>query len=80
MGKDVDSSVLKARELFVASGKTLDEVGVAMGCDTATARKSVWQLLNKVSDPKISTLRKFAAALGVPMSAFFPDEKKSPSK
>lgn len=63
-----------------ASGKTLGEVGIAMGFDAAVARKSVWQLLNKIDDPKLSTLRNFAAALGVPMSEFFPAEKRSRSK
>jgi hypothetical protein len=33
-----------------------------MGFKLKVARKSVWQLLNKIDDPKLSTLRKFAAA------------------
>jgi transcriptional regulator with XRE-family HTH domain len=74
--ESIDPAILKARELFAASGKTLDEVGLAMGFAPAVARKSVWQLLNKIADPKLSTLRKFAAALGVPMSEFFPAETK----
>jgi transcriptional regulator with XRE-family HTH domain len=78
--ESADPAILKARELFAASGKTLEEVGIAMGFDTAVARKSVWQLLNKIDDPKLSTLRKFAAALGASMSDFFPVEKKSRSK
>ena len=56
------------------------EVGLAMGFKPEVARKSVWQLLNKIDDPKLSTLRKFAAALGVEMSVFFPENKKSRSK
>lgn len=74
--KPTDPAILKARELFAASGRTLDEVGLAMGFNPNVARKSVWQLLNKIDDPKLSTLRKFAAAMEVPMSVFFPDEKK----
>jgi hypothetical protein len=30
-----------------------------------------WQLSNKVADPKVSTLRKLAVALGVHVSASF---------
>jgi len=78
--ESADAAILKARELFTASGKTLDEVGLAMGFSSSVARKSVWQLLNKIDDPKVSTLRKFAAALGVPMSEFFPAEKKVKGK
>jgi transcriptional regulator with XRE-family HTH domain len=78
--KPTDPAILKARELFEASGKTMDEVGLAMGFKPDVARKSVWQLLNKIDDPKLSTLRKFAAAMMVEMSVFFPAEKKSRSK
>jgi transcriptional regulator with XRE-family HTH domain len=78
--KPTDPAILKARELFAESGKTLDEVGLAMGFGPDVARKSVWQLLNKIDDPKLSTLRKFAAAMGVPMSDFFLAEKKGRSK
>lgn len=69
-----DPAIVKARELFDASGKTLEEVGIAMGFKPDVARKSLWQLLNKIDDPKLSTLRKFAAAIGVPISEFFPAE------
>lgn len=74
--KTTDPAIVKARELFEASGKTLDEVGLAMGFKPEVARKSVWQLLNKIDDPKLSTLRKFADAIGAPMSEFFPAENK----
>jgi hypothetical protein len=78
--KPTDPAIPKARELFKASGKKLDEVGLAMGFKPEVARKSVWQLLNKIDDPKLSTLRKFATAMGVPMSEFFPEIKKGRSK
>jgi hypothetical protein len=29
------------------------------------ARKAAWQFLNKVNDPRMSTLRRFAKAMGV---------------
>jgi transcriptional regulator with XRE-family HTH domain len=60
-----DPAITCARRLFEASGKTMEEVGVAMGFAPAVARKSVWQLLNKIDDPKLSTLRRFAKAMGV---------------
>ncbi len=71
-----DPAILRMRELFQASGKTLEEVGVRMGFASAVARKSVWQLLNKVDDPKVSTLRKFADAIGADMSELFLQRKK----
>jgi transcriptional regulator with XRE-family HTH domain len=56
----------------------MDDVGIAMGFDVTLARKSLWQLLNKVSDPRLSTLRKLAAALGVSIQELVQDE--SPAK
>ncbi len=67
----VDPAILKIRKLFEASDKTLDEVGLAMGFSPKVARKSVWQLLNKITDPKISTLRNFANAIGVDIADLF---------
>jgi len=46
-----------------------------MGLNPDVARKSVWQLLNKIDDLKLSTLRKFATAIGVSMLEFFPHVK-----
>jgi transcriptional regulator with XRE-family HTH domain len=61
----VDPAIVKARKLFERSGKSLDELGRAMGLEGQTARKGAWQFLNKVCDPKIGTLRLFAKAMGV---------------
>ena len=60
-----DRAIVRAREVFSASGKTLDELGVAMGYETGIARKSAWQFLNKTTDPRLSMLRRFAKAMGV---------------
>jgi hypothetical protein len=60
-----DAAISRAREVFAASGKTLDELGVAMGYETGVARKSAWQFLNKTTDPRLSMLRRFAKAVGV---------------
>jgi transcriptional regulator with XRE-family HTH domain len=81
MGKSsADPAILKARELFKASGKSLDELGRELGLEGDTARKGAWQLLNKVNDPKISTLRALAQALGVPVTELVAEEKKGRSK
>ena len=65
----VDHTVmLHARTLFEKSGLTLDQLGQAMGYSGAVARKSAWQFLNKTSDPRLSMLRRFAAAVGVPLA------------
>ena len=60
-----DPVIKRAKEAFDKSGKSLDEIGAKMGCPSDTARQYVWQLLNRVPDPRISTLRKFAKAVGV---------------
>ena len=54
----------KAIKLFEKSGMTLEELGLKMGYTTGTARRAAWQLLNKVSDPRLSTVEKLAEALG----------------
>lgn len=38
-----------------------------MGYSAETARKSAWQFISKTSDPRLSMLRKFADAAGVPI-------------
>lgn len=44
---------------------TFDELGRKMGHEKGVARRAAWQLLNKVADPRISTLEALAKALGV---------------
>lgn len=75
MGK-TDAAILRARELFAQSELTLDELGRRMGYDAPVARKSAWQFLNKTADPRLSMLRRFAAAVGVPISELLFDSKK----
>lgn len=66
MSKDgLDPSMAKVRKLAEKSGKTLDEIGVAMGYPPETARQSVWQWLRKTADPRVSVLRRFAKAVGI---------------
>lgn len=72
-----DSAIVAAREAFTASGLTLDELGQRMGYEGDVARKSAWQFLNKTADPRLSMLRKFAAAVGVPLSRLVADAPKT---
>jgi transcriptional regulator with XRE-family HTH domain len=72
----VDPAILKARKLFERSGKSLDELGRDLGLEGQTARKGAWQLLNKVNDPKISTLRLLAKSLGVPVEELVAEKRK----
>jgi transcriptional regulator with XRE-family HTH domain len=60
-----DPAMLKAAALFERSGKTLEELGQAMGYHGELARKSLWQFLHKTTDPRLSMLRRFAKAMGV---------------
>ncbi len=66
----------KAVAVFDKSGKTLDELGQAMGYEGDIARKSAWQFLNKTTDPRLSMLRKFAKAMGIPLSELVSGKKK----
>ncbi len=55
----------KVKSLFDNSGLSLEELGQQMGYEEGTARRAAWQFLNKTSDPRLSMLQRFAAALGV---------------
>ena len=48
---------------------SLDELGRKMGYPEESARKSAWQFIQKTNDPRLSMLRKFAAAVGVPVKS-----------
>jgi len=76
MDESPDKAMLHARELFAQSGLTLDDLGQRMGYAGDVARKSAWQFLNKTADPRLSMLRKFAQAVGVPVAELFTEEKK----
>jgi len=65
MAEETDPAIIKARKLFAKSQKSLDWLGQEMGSSGDVARKAAWQFLNKVNDPRLSTLRKFAKAMGV---------------
>jgi transcriptional regulator with XRE-family HTH domain len=78
--KSEDPVMRRVRDLFDKSGMSLDDLGQKMGSEGPTARKSAWQFLNKVDDPRIGTLRKFAKALGVPLEELLAANKKTRSK
>ena len=70
---DIDPAILRARKAFNDSGLTLDQLGVGMRYEGDVARKSAWQFLNKTSDPRVSMLRRFAVAVGVPFAELVVD-------
>jgi transcriptional regulator with XRE-family HTH domain len=71
---DEDPAMAAVRARFEKSGMTLDELGTKMGYPAATARKSAWQFVQKTNDPRLSMLRKFAAAVGVKVSALLKEQ------
>jgi transcriptional regulator with XRE-family HTH domain len=74
MAKDAPDPVMaRVRDAFDRAGFTLDELGRRMGYQGKIARTSAWQFLNKTNDPRLSMLRKFAAAVGVRLSALIGD-------
>jgi len=73
---DMDPAMKKAIALFEKSGKTLDQLGQDMGYAPDTARKSAWQFIKKTGDPRLSMLRRFAKAMGIPLEELLAEEKK----
>jgi hypothetical protein len=61
----------KVRARFEKAKLSLDELGLRMKYPKETARKSAWQFLNKTNDPRLSMLRKFAAAVGCSVKSLF---------
>jgi transcriptional regulator with XRE-family HTH domain len=62
--KNEDPAMVKVRALFEASGLSLHDLGLKMGYPAETARQAAWQFM-KSGDPRIGTLRRFAAAMKV---------------
>jgi len=63
---NADPAMDKIKAAFAKSKLSLVELGRRMGYESdAAAKKSAWQFLNKTNDPRLSMLRKFAAAVGV---------------
>lgn len=70
-GASVDVAMLRLRQRFESSGLGLKEVGCLAGYPVKSARKSAWQFLYRTADPRVSMLRKFAAAMRHPMHSLF---------
>lgn len=71
-----DPIIARIRDAFTTSGLTLDELGTKMGYEGDVARKSAWQFLNKTADPRLSMVRRFAEAVGVPVAELLNEQKK----
>jgi transcriptional regulator with XRE-family HTH domain len=80
MDDSPDKAMLRVRELFEQSGLTLDGLGQRMGYCGATARKAAWQFISRTKDPRLSMLRKFARAIGVPIADLLAEKKKGRAK
>ena len=52
------------RNAFERSGITLNELGQGLGYDGPTATKRAWFLLNRTSDPRISTVLSYRQNAG----------------
>ena len=75
-----DATMTRIRDWFKASGLSLQELGLKMGCEAETARQSAWQFM-RTGDPHISMLRRFAAAAGMTIEELVGEKKqrKKPS-
>lgn len=71
-----DPAMVKANALFDASEMSLEALGNAMGYTGKTARQSAFQFLSDTADPRLKTLRKFAAAMGVTVESLVAEVKK----
>ena len=56
---------------------SLEALGVKMGYPKNTARKSAWQFINRTNDPRLSMIRKFANATGVPLNELMGQESSA---
>ncbi len=77
MGKKTttDPAMDKVRSMFTESGLSLVDLGKRMGYAEETARQAAWQFM-KTSDPRVSMLRRFADAMGVPLDSLLPRGKR----
>lgn len=62
------------RTSFEQSQLSLEQLGLRMGYSQEVARKSAWQFVRRTNDPRLSMLRRFADAVGVPLSELVEQE------
>ena len=72
--KQEDPVMAKVRSWFETSGLSLHELGLKMGYPQESARQSAWQFM-KSGDPRISMLRRFAVASGMPVEELIGEQK-----
>ncbi len=70
-----DTTMLRVRDLFEASGLTLEVLGQRMGYGSTLARKAAWQFIHRTNDPRLSMLRKFVRAINLPLADLFAEPK-----
>jgi transcriptional regulator with XRE-family HTH domain len=73
--KHEDPAMMKVRALIDKSGLSLHDLGLAMGYAPEIARQSAFQF-RKAGDPRISMLRRFANAVGIPVEELVNDPRK----
>jgi len=61
------------RQRVESSGLTYQQIGERMGYSPKSARQGVSQFLRS-GDPQISTLRRFASAMGISLLTLLKDE------
>ena len=71
---EVEPVMNGVRVLFDRSQLSLEQLGMRMGYSRVTARKSAWQFVRRTKDPRLSMLRRFADAVGVPLSELVEQE------
>ncbi len=62
---------MTVRARYEKSGLTLDELGDQDGLSTRVGPQERVAILNKTNDPRLSMLRKFAAAVGCSVKSLF---------
>lgn len=70
----------RANAAYEKSGLTLEELGQRMGADPKTARMTAWQFLRKSTDPRLSMLLRFCAAMEIQPEELFAEKKKGRGK
>ena len=71
----IDPVMVRVQALFKQSALSWKELGRRMGY-RIHADQSARQFLSKTTDPRTSMLRRFAAAVGVPVKELFTAEAK----
>ena len=74
---ELDPVMSAVRATFEQSQLSLEQLGLRMGYSQELARKSAWQFVRRTNDPRLSMLRRFADAVGVPLPELVEQEVDS---